>query len=193
MATPAVNIRPLSADTLPDFLGFFDVDAFADNPKWAFCYCQFLYVNHNAVQWKSRTLAENRALACDRVSADRMRGYLAWVDGQVVAWCNAAPRTRMISFDDEPDPDADVIGMIGCFVVARPHRRRGLARALLRSACQGFAAQGLTYVQALARRNAASEAEDHFGPLAMYLSEGFAIYREDDDGTVVLRKALRPM
>lgn len=193
MATATLNIQPLSPETLPDFLTFFDTDAFADNPKWAFCYCQFLYVDHNVVDWKSRALADNRAAACDRVSADRMRGYLAYVDGVVVAWCNAAPRVMMNSFDDEPDRDADVIGMIGCFVVASTHRRRGLARALLRAACEGFAAQGLAYAEAMARRDAVSEAENHFGPLAMYLSEGFAIHREDDDGTVVLRKALRPI
>ena len=183
-------IRPLDASTLPDFLHFFDHDAFADNPRWAFCYCQFLYVDHNQVNWKARTLDENRTAACDRVSAERMRGHLAWLDGKVVAWCNAAPRPMMHSFDDEPVADADRIGMIGCFVVAKPYRRRGLARALLRAACDAFAAQGLVCAQALAQRNAGSEAENHFGPLAMYLSEGFVVQSEDDDGVVVLRKSL---
>jgi GNAT superfamily N-acetyltransferase len=186
------TIRALSPATLPDFLKFFDTDAFADNPRWAFCYCQFLYVDHNIVDWKSRALTDNRAAACDRISADRMRGYLAYVDDQVVAWCNAAPRPMMDSFSDEPDPDADAIGMIGCFVVAKPFRRRGLARALLRAACDGFAAHGLRYAQAIAQRNALSEAENHFGPLAMYLAEGFSVHREDDDGTLVLRRTLAP-
>lgn len=191
MTTTATTILPLSKATLPDFLSFFDGDVFADNPRWAFCYCQFLYVDHNAVQWKSTTVAGNRAAACDRISADRMRGHLAYVDGRVVAWCNAAPRPMMSSFDDEPDPDADMIGMIGCFVVAKTHRKRGFARALLRAACEGFASEGLSYAEALAQRNAVSEAENHFGPLAMYLSEGFTIRSEDADGTVVLRKALK--
>ncbi len=187
---PVAKIRPLDASTLPDFLHFFDHDAFADNPRWASCYCQFLYVDHNAVNWKTRTLAENRASACERVAADRMRGQLAYVDGKVVGWCSAAPRPLMHSFDDEPLADADRIGMIGCFVIAKPYRRRGLARTLLRVACDAFATQGLACAQALAQRNAASEAENHFGPLAMYLAEGFAPHSEGDDGVVVLRKAL---
>jgi GNAT superfamily N-acetyltransferase len=186
------TIRPLDQETLSDFLVFFDTDAFEDNPKWAFCYCQFLYVDHTVIDWKTRTLAENRAAACDRVSADHMRGHLAYVDGRVVAWCSAAPRFMMNSFDDEPDPDADAIGVIGCFVVAREYRRQGLARALLRAACDAFAAQGLAYAHAFAQPNAATEAENHFGPLAMYLSEGFAVHSEDDDGEVVLRKRLVP-
>lgn len=183
-------IRPLDAYTLPDFLRFFDHDAFADNPRWAFCYCQFLYVDHNLVDWTARSLDENRAAACDRVGAERMQGQLAYLDGKVVAWCSAAPRPMMHSFDDEPVDDAGSIGMIGCFVVAKPYRRRGLARALLRAACATFAAQGLMYAQALAQRTAASEAENHFGPLAMYLSEGFSVLGEADDGEVVLRKSL---
>ena len=184
------TILALNAQTLPDFLKFFDTDAFADNPRWAFCYCQFLYVDHNLVTWKERSLEENRASACDRVSADRMRGHLAYVDGRVVAWCSAAPRQMMNSFDDELDPDAEKIGMIGCFVVEKSYRRKGLARALLRAACDAFGEQGLAYVQALAQRDAASEAENHFGPLALYLSEGFVVHQEDDDGTVTLRRVL---
>jgi GNAT superfamily N-acetyltransferase len=188
--TLTTTIRALDKDTLADFLVFFDTDAFADNPKWAFCYCQFLYVDHNVVDWKSRTLTENRAAACDRVSADRMRGHLAYVDGHVVGWCSAAPRFMMNSFDDEPDPDADAIGVVGCFVIAKAYRRQGLARILLRAACDTFAQQGLSYVQAFAQPSAATEAENHFGPLAMYVSEGFAVHSEDDDGEVVVRKQL---
>ena len=96
----------------------------------------------------------------------------------------------MTSFDDEPDPEAEKIGMIGCFVVEKSQRRKGLARALLRAACDAFREQGLAYAQALAQRDAASEAENHFGPLAMYLSEGFVAHQEDDHGTVTLRLVL---
>jgi GNAT superfamily N-acetyltransferase len=188
--SPSLDIRALDAGTLADFLAFFDTDAFADNPRWAFCYCQFLYVDHNQVDWKSRSLDENRTSACDRVNAQQMQGLLAYVDERVVAWCNAAPRPLMHAFDDEPDPIAGQIGMIGCFVVEQSQRRRGHARALLRAACDGFRAQGLSHAQALARRDAASEAENHFGHLSMYLAEGFAIHREEADGTLILRKSL---
>ena len=68
------TILALNAQTLPDFLKFFDTDAFADNPRWAFCYCQVLYVDHTQVTWKERALDENRASACDRVSADVCAG-----------------------------------------------------------------------------------------------------------------------
>jgi hypothetical protein len=76
--TPApVDIRGLSPALLPDFLSFFDAEAFADNPRWAFCYCQFAYVDHDQVDWKARTAEVNRAAACERIGTERMQGYLA--------------------------------------------------------------------------------------------------------------------
>ncbi len=47
MTISRATVKALDAATLPDFLTFFDTDAFADNPKWAFCYCQFLYVDQD--------------------------------------------------------------------------------------------------------------------------------------------------
>ena len=44
--------------------------------------------------------------------------------------------------------------------------------------------------EAYARRGEAGEAENHTGPLALYLSAGFAIVREDGDGGAVVRKTL---
>lgn len=87
-----LQIHPLTPERLPDFLHYFDGAAFADNPKWRSCYCQFLYVDHSKVTWMARSGEENRAAACDRICSGRMQGYLAYRDGHVVGWCNAAPR-----------------------------------------------------------------------------------------------------
>lgn len=186
MNEPEIAIKPLSARSLPDFLAFFDHDAFADNPKWAFCYCQFLYVDHREVVWSKRTVDENRAAACCRVETGEMRGWLAYAQGRVVGWCSAAPRSGMHSFDDEPVADADRIGVIGCFVIAQPWRRKGIARRLLRAACDGFERDGLSQVQAFSMRGALGDGENHFGPLSLYLQAGFEIVSENDDGEVRL-------
>jgi hypothetical protein len=137
MTASSVEIHKLSPELLPDFLSFFDGEVFADNPKWSFCFCQFLYVDHAKVNWTSRTVQENRAEACDRICTIRMQGYLAYRDGKPIGWCNAAPRMMMDAFADEPDPDASRIGQITCFVVAKPHRRSGVATSLLQAAWPG--------------------------------------------------------
>ncbi len=184
------TVHPLSPGRLADYLRFFDGDAFADNPRWSSCYCQCFYEDHTRVAWNDRTASENRAMACTRVAEETMQGYLAYAGDEVVGWCNAAPRKMVHALDDEPVADAEVVGSITCFVVRPQFRRQGIARALLVAACDGLRRHGLRIVEAYPRPNAATAAAQHFGPLSLYLSNGFAIDHADDDGSVVVRKAL---
>jgi GNAT superfamily N-acetyltransferase len=121
-----------------------------------------------------------------------MHGYLAFEDERPIAWVQAAPRTAIAALADEPDSDgtAAQVGSIVCFVVAKPHRGKGLAKLLLAAACDGFRSRGLKFAEAYPKRDAAGEAANHFGPLRMYLSFGFSRHREDADGTVVVRSVL---
>lgn len=190
MAHDSLTIRRLTPELKEDFLRYFEGAAFADNPKWQSCYCQFLYVDHTKVNWSIRSADENRVAACERIACNRMQGLLAYRDGQVVGWCNAAPRVLLESFADDPIPDAEHVGQITCFVVAREHRRTGVARALLEEACGMLRDQGLRVAEANPSRTAGSDAENHFGPLSLYLSSGFSVLKEQHDGLVVVRRSL---
>ena len=190
MSHPSLTIRRLAPDLRDDFLGFFEGPAFADNPKWKSCFCQFLHVDHSTVTWSDRTAEENRASACDRIACGRMQGLLAYLDGRVVGWCNAAPRLLLDAYADEPVADAEKIGQIACFVVSHGHRRSGVARRLLEEACTMLRDQGLRIAEANPSRDAATDGENHYGPLPLYLSAGFSIVREQADGLVVVRRSL---
>jgi hypothetical protein len=48
----------------------------------------------------------------------------------------------------------------------------------------------LRFAEANPRTEATSSAENHFGPLRLYLSAGFTVHRTDDDGSVYVRRAL---
>jgi GNAT superfamily N-acetyltransferase len=185
-----IEIHALSPDRLPDFLRYFEGPAFADNPRWKSCYCQFLYVDHNRVQWAQRTGEQNRAAACERICGSRMQGYLAYRDGDVAGWCNAAPRQMMDAFADEVDPDADRMGQITCFVIAPAHRRSGVASALLAAACEGLRAQGLTIAEAMPKPGISGDAENHFGPMSLFIKAGFHVHKPGENGSVYVRKAL---
>ena len=194
VTTPSqhLEICRLTPQRLADFLAFFEGDAFADNPRWASCFCQFLHVDHAKVDWPARTAQENRAAACARIGERRMQGLLAYRGCKVVGWCNAAPRTMLDAFAGEADPDFERIGQITCFVVAKAHRRSGVASALLDAACEMLASDGLEIAEATPKAQAESDAMAHYGPLAMYLAAGFRVHRTESDATVCVRRRLTP-
>ena len=188
---PTLTIRPLAPECLGDFLGFFEGAAFADNPGWRSCYCQYMYVDHSKVRWETRTGDENRASACDRIGSGRMHGLLAYRDGEVVGWCNAGPRSLLEALAADTDRDAEHLGQITCFVIAPEHRRTGVARALLGAACDALREQGFTTVEARPSRAASNAAENYHGPVALYEAAGFVVVAEREDGSLVMRRALR--
>lgn len=192
MRRAATRIETLSARNRDDFLRFFDGDdAFADNPEWSFCYCQCFYEDHRQLVWKEQTAQRNRAMACRRISEGTMRGYLAYSGDRPVGWCNAAPRHLLRALDEEPTPDAEKVGAIVCFLVAPQHRGKGIAKQLLQAACDGLAAQGCEIAEANPEKESGSDAENHVGPLNLYLSLGFQVHREEDDGSVYVRRPLK--
>ncbi len=193
---PNLAIEPLTAERAADWTAFFDRDAFADNPEWAGCYCRCFLVP-TGDEWMAATPEENRRVMCERVAGGLQRGLLAYADGRVVGWTHAAPlaelphcHARMRVARPE---DADRVGGIVCFVVAKSHRRRGVARGLLEAACTAFARAGLSAVEAYPLREdlADNDAENFYGPLGMYLGAGFAVVAETEKRFVVRKELSR--
>ena len=173
-ASPRLEIRPLSPSSRDDYLELFEQRAFTDNPGWASCYCHFPHADHGAVEWSTRTGDENRAAVCARIADGRMSGWLAYVDGRPIGWCNAGPRAAVDGLLGAADPDAARIGAIACFVIAPEHRGQGVARALLAAACEGLAARGFEWAEGYPRRASdGSAADNHLGPLALFREAGF--------------------
>ena len=186
-----IDIRPLAPDLQGQYLDFFDNRAFADNPRWASCFCNLFYVDPAGKAWRDYTAEENRTAVADRIVRGEMHGYLAFDGDTAVGWCSAAPMTSVPAFAEDDIPDKEMVGAIMCFLVAADYRHHGVARQLLQAACTGFAEQGLTLAEGNPYPDATTEAANHFGPLALYLSEGFTHHRDDpEDGTVYVRKRL---
>lgn len=190
MNAPALSCVALTPAREADYLDFFDTRAFPDNPKWAGCYCRFPVHDPTVVSWATQTPAQNREAIRGCIARGTTAGFLAYEGDEVVGWCHAGPWRLIPMLADVPEPEADRLGVIFCFVVAPPARGRGVARALLDAACEGLRAQGLAAVQAKPLKEAATPAAAHLGPLPMYLAAGFSVVREMDDGSVLVRKAL---
>jgi len=198
-----LRIEPLSSPRVDDYLAFFDHErgpAFADNRRWATCYCHYHEVAP-AIDWSGLDGPANRAAMRARIETGEMEGYLAYDGEAVVGWLNAQPRHKLphafarmdVSAPaiDVPDHDAAVIV---CFVVAPTHRRRGVARALLEGAIADLGARGLRWLDAFPYapgEEPPGDAPHYHGPLALYEAAGFA--RIGTDGTrAVMRRALAP-
>jgi GNAT superfamily N-acetyltransferase len=185
-----VKVLPLGPGRLTDWLAFFDKVAFADNPDWSGCYCHFFHADHDEKPWDERTPEENRAASIDLIGKGRLRGYLAYLDGRPLGWCQAGPRAGIpnIANDDElVVEEADNVGSIVCFVVAESYRGKGVASALLEAACEGFSAAGLRWAEAYPNRVARTAAANYHGPMGLYAKSGFKPIREVGDFTVMRR------
>lgn len=190
---PPLRIEPLTPERQAAWLAFFEGPAFADHPAWASCFCQYLHVDHAVVHWATRSADENRRQACERIACGRLQGLLAYRGDEPVGWCNAGPRSLFDALADEPVDEAERVGFIGCFVIAKPHRRQGVARALLDAACASFRAQGLAWAEAMPLdegETPLSEAAQHHGPMSLFLSAGFTRQAPLSDGHPRVRKRL---
>jgi ribosomal protein S18 acetylase RimI-like enzyme len=200
-----IEVRPLTPGLLEDWLAFFDHDAFADNPDWSGCYCQHFHADRTERAWALRTDEENRAATVEHINAGRLNGYLAYAGGRPVGWCQAAPRSSIPNVANDPelvgDPgggevpasEDERVGSIVCFVVAEACRRQGVAAALLDAACAGFRAAGLTVAEAYPLITARGDASNYHGPLALYRSAGFELWRELKGRLVVRRELTQPI
>ena len=129
-----------------------------------------------------RTGPENRAAISACVHAGTAQGYLAYADGQVVGWCNAAPRPLYPMLRDRPLPDSETIGSIFCFIVAPSHRGRGIAKALLAAACEGLRAAGMRIVEAHPLKEVKERGGKPLRPACHVSGGGLLVFEEDDEG-----------
>jgi ribosomal protein S18 acetylase RimI-like enzyme len=169
-----IVVRKLSPALLQDYLDFFDYDAFADNPRWAACYCHFHQARHDEKKWEERGAEENRAAASALIERGELQGYLAYINDYVVGWCNANARAQYTTFSPEDFPGDDDGALIVCFNVSAQYRNMGVARKLLEAALESLRRDGFGHVYALARTDTDDPAENTHGPLRMYLDAGFA-------------------
>ena len=187
-AVGSVEVKPLGVDTLDDYLAFFDRRAFMDNPIYFGCYCMEPHVGD-----QDRTPAENRGDKVRLIEAGTARGLLAYVNGEPVGWCNAAPRSLLPGVLDHllegtnPDPD-EPVGSIACFTIAAPWRGFGIGGTLLDAACEGFRAQGFAVAEAYPRKGDLSEARAYHGPLSMYEGAGFERHGETEKHLIVRKQ-----
>lgn len=194
-----MEIRPLEPALLHDFLDFFDDVAFTDHQDWSWCYCTYYLLGKEDEQ---RITAENsgewtrdipRNMAIRMIKQRELNGYLAYLEGNVVGWCNAGDKksykrlceNREIWDEDDDQP----IKSVTCFIVAPDARRQGIASALLHRVAQDAQKQGYLVLEAYPASGELDCYAHYHGHPQMYLTNGFTKHKELH-GYCVYRKLL---
>lgn len=189
-----LTIEPLTPGRAGDYLTFFEGAAFSDHKEWSWCYCTFYHIDRGIEEGGSISCKTDlRAIAERLIAEGRMCGYLAYVDGEVVAWCNVGPKEGFRRLRTEYDVWGDACPgrtkSVVCFLVAAPYRRQGIARQMLARAAEDAVRDGYACLEAYPSTADGDMFEHYHGHAAMYAAAGFEQVAKRDH-YMVMRKSL---
>lgn len=194
-----ITIKPLTPEFSADYFDFFENRAFTDNSPYR-CYCQTYQMTMEQVKAAYDNVGGPeigrvaRKIAERQIDAGILRGYLAFVDGVSIGWCNANDKANF--------PVESCIGTrfhapaekrekaVVCFEIAPEFRGKGVATALLRQAVADAEAEGYAAVEGFPVMRDERYEWDNPGPIRLYEKTGF-IKVAEQDGRVVMRKELK--
>jgi GNAT superfamily N-acetyltransferase len=202
-----LEIKPLTPDLAADYFDFFDKRAFTDNEEFSCCYCTWFHMNSESdKQVREEVKADGGEDALRRalrgrsesmVREETLQGYLAYVDGIPIGWCNANDKKQFKRFYYEEGTSrfisnntVDKVKAATCFVIAPEYRRKGVAAALLEHVVQDARGQGYDAVEGYPRLQEQSDAYNYPGPLRLFEKCGFIKVAEHGD-VAIMRKELK--
>lgn len=192
-----VEIKKLTPELKDDYLDFFDNVAFTDNKEWSLCYCVSYHWNDSLEKERNAYVAEkgigfNRKYILDGT----LQGYLAYVNGVVVGWCNVNDKENFDLFAPSERPDLwedteeDMkIKSIVCYTIAPSMRRKGIATQLLNTVCEDAKSEGYLCVEAYPKKGDENVCKNYHGPYPLYEKCGFTVHMELEK-EIVVRKYL---
>jgi len=134
-----------------------------------------------------------RQVAERQIESGILKGYLAFVDGVSIGWCNANDKAN---FPIESGNGARFHASakkrekaVACFEIAPEFRGKGVATALLRQVVADAKSEGYIAVEGFPRIRDERYEWDFFGPIRLYEKAGFVEVARQD-GRVVMRKEL---
>jgi len=187
-----IEIKPLTPELIGDFLHYFDEVGFSNNLDWSGCYCYFHHFPGSIEEWLNRTKEENRADSKKSVLSGVTNGFLAYEDGNPIGWINTDLKENYVKvpYEEEINPSKEgKVASIVCILIAPLHRRKGIAKQLLKNVMVKLKENGIKIVEAYPRIGDLSDAHQYHGPLSLYQSEGFLIVKKLK-GMVVVQKEL---
>lgn len=202
-----IIIKPLTEELAADYFDFLDNRAFTDNSPWGGCYCTgwqmtkeqektelldkmeegFSYGDENFV----RVLRE---IVIRQITSKALQGYLAYVDGISIGWCNANSKANF------PLESANGFRLyapaekkekaVVCFEISPEYRGKGVATALLNRAVADAKAEGYAAIEGFPQIHTERFEWDYTGPVSLFEKAGFTAITKQD-GSIIMRKELK--
>ncbi|MDP5226793.1 MULTISPECIES: GNAT family N-acetyltransferase [Arthrobacter] len=164
------------------------------------CWCQWFRLT--SPEWRAMKVPQRKDLMRRQFAEEeRPPGLLAFVDGQAVGWAAVAPQDCYPRLDHlqlvqrsrkhAPTPEGE-LWAVTCFVVARTHRRQGVAGTLL-DAAVGFAREhGADWVDGypvdVAARPKATSSGLFHGTVSLFEQGGFEHVYDGVPGRALMRR-----
>lgn len=194
-----IIIEPLTPELSTDYFDFFENRAFTDDSPYR-CYCQM----YQMTKEQAKAALDNaegrdpgrvsREIAERQIANGVLRGYLAYVDGKSIGWCNANDRAN---YPVEPMYDVPFYApaenrekAVVCFEIAPEYRGKGVATALLNRVIADAKIEGYLAVVSFPVVRSERYEWDNCGPIWLYQKVGFVKMAEQDN-VVAMRKDLK--
>jgi GNAT superfamily N-acetyltransferase len=193
-----IEIRKLTPDLAEDYFDFFENRAFTDDSPYR-CYCQVYQMTEE--QEKEAYDGVDRAdmgrvcrkIADEQIASGILRGYLAYVDGVAIGWCNANDRANYPVGSRAGElyyaPAEKCEKAVICFLIAPEFRGKGVATALLTRVEADAKTEGYIAVFGFPVVRTERYEWDNPGPIRLYEKAGF-VKAAEQAGRVVMRKEL---
>jgi GNAT superfamily N-acetyltransferase len=191
-----IIIKKLTPELSIDYFDFFETRAFTDESPYR-CYCQMYQMSKEQQKEEMDNFKGDdygllaKTIAEKQIKSGVLRGYLAYMEGKSVGWCNANDRANFPS-----DPCSDVLFhsttpqceiAVVCFEIAPDYRGRGIATALLNRVILDAKAKGFSSVVGFPMKRNERYEGDCTGPFRLYENAEFQKISEYGD-VVIMKK-----
>jgi GNAT superfamily N-acetyltransferase len=195
-----IKIRKLTPELSGDYFDFFENRAFTDDSPYR-CYCQVYQMSKTQDKEASDYAKENgldvgqisKKVAEQQIETNALRGYLAFVDGVAIGWCNANDRANYPAdpmYDTPFHAPAEACEKaVICFEIAPEYRGKGVATALLNRVIADAKAEGYKAVVSFPAIRDERYEWDFNGPMRLYEKAGF-VKAAQEDGYFIMKKDL---
>lgn len=194
-----IKIQTLTPDMASKYIDFFDNRAFNDGNINKGCYCVWHHWTEKHEYQRSLLPIEERPFykrnyAVELIEQGKLHGFCAFDGDKIIGFCNADLKEHYFRFSKENNPDSwvgidkcDKVFAIVCFTIAPDYRGKGIAKGLLKYACEYAEENRYDYIESYPSDGA-------FNPLyccgnrTMYEAQAFTIINVPNG--IIARKKL---